>query len=158
MDGIIKSALRSNARTYNPTFFQDPWVALTIALEKPSPNIAAVRVWQSDGDNTGGVTTNISVWLHTFGQAAVSGNSTGNLPMGNQYAFKSGVLCVSGMWPTAGTATVAQWRFARCSQTIGSPGANYVTLQKFNNWVVNTANGMLYVAEVQILADGGWII
>jgi hypothetical protein len=143
--------------------FLDPWVALTIALEKQTPNIAAVRVWQSDNDNAAGITTNISVWLHTFGQPAQNGLATGNLPMGNQYAFKSGVLCTSGMWPTAGPAAAPQSRFARCGQTIGSPGAKFVTFQKFNNWAVNTANGMFYVAEVQILADGGsstspWIL
>lgn len=137
------------AGSQNPSVFKDPWVAMTITLDKATPNIVAVQIWQSDSDNANGVTTSISVWLHDFGQVP-----TASLPGGNQRAFLSGVLCASGVWPSMGTSGQPEWRLARCNQTIGSPGAAYVTLQKLNNWVTYASDGNFIVAEVQILADG----
>lgn len=150
VDGIVRYAIRAQyAKSTNPTQFLDPWVALTIVLDKQTPNIAVVKLWQSDNDNAAGVTTNISVWLHTYGVP-----SSAALPPGHQRAFLSGVLCTSGMWPTMGIASTASSRTGRCNQTIGSPGAKYVTFQKFSNWVTYSSVGSFYVAEVQILADG----
>lgn len=149
VDGVIRSSVRSSyARALGTATFFDPYTTMTIVLAERTPNIAAVKVWQSDSVNTDGVTTNITVWLHEFGQP----DSVG-IPNGNQRAFLTGVVCTTGMWPTPGAASQPEWRLGRCNQTIGAPGALYVTLQKFHDWVTYTTT-YFYVAEVQILADG----
>lgn len=149
VDGVTRGASRANyARALDTSQFLDPYDTMNIVLNAPTPWISAVKVWQSDIVNTGGVTTNISVWLHEYAQLSSPG-----LPLGNQLSFLSGVRCTSGMWPTTGIASQPEFRVGMCNQTIGSPGAKYVTLQKFNNWVTYTTN-YFYVSEVQVLYDG----
>ena len=149
MDGAVRSSVRSYARSLDQPRFYDPYITLTLTLETATPNIMAVKIWQSDGDNTNGCTRDITVWLHEFGQVPTSG-----LANGNADSFLSGVVCASGVWPTSGDAGMPQSRTALCNQTIGSPGAKYVTLQKFTNYTLYSTSAYLNVAEVQVLADG----
>lgn len=120
-----------------------------VALERPYV-VVATRVWQVDfSDNYKGFTTNISVWLHDWGQAKSS-----SLPAGNYRSFWTGVLCSERMWPEPGLDSQTQSALARCTQTIATPGATWVIFQKHNDFVKYPQGSQMSVAEVQIMYDG----
>lgn len=150
-DGGVRTSLKNLACSLDQSRFLDPYTTLTLALKQATPNIAAVKIWQADDATNNLHVTNITVWLHEWAQMPSS-----NLPDGNADSFLSGVVCASGVWPAAGAVGQPQWQLARCSQTIGTPGARYITLQKFNNYAAY-ASAYFCVAEVQVLADGEWL-
>lgn len=151
IDGNVRSETSGQyAGSWDPNVLRDPYVTLSITLDRAYPNILAVNVWQYNSQAAigSGQTTNINVWLHEFSQTRRD-----NLPAGNKYAFLSGVLCAQGLWPTQGAATSYAPFFARCNQTIGGTGARFVTFLKNNNWTASTV-GVFNVMEVQILYEG----